>query len=175
MKTTFLQIIIFLLIGLFFFQCSETRKSESIEEQQKAAIDKKDETIAPEIIDDYMKLKEAFVDADPEKIKESAVALLEVIDATSMPEIQQNTKEIAGNDDINTQRIYFDSLSNNIYKWVKTSGKLQAPVYWQFCPMAFNNKGAYWLSKSEEVRNPYFGEKMMKCGSTKEVIEPQKN
>jgi hypothetical protein len=30
--------------------------------------------------------------------------------------------------------------------------------------MAFNNKGAYWISSSKDILNPYFGDKMLKCG-----------
>jgi Cu(I)/Ag(I) efflux system membrane fusion protein len=37
-------------------------------------------------------------------------------------------------------------------------------VYKEYCPMAFDNKGAYWLSESEEIRNPYFGKSMLTCG-----------
>jgi hypothetical protein len=37
--------------------------------------------------------------------------------------------------------------------------------------MAFNNKGDFWLSDNEEVLNPYFGDKMLRCGEVVEVIE----
>ena len=43
-------------------------------------------------------------------------------------------------------------------------------VYVQHCPMAFDNKGADWLSFDSEIRNPYFGDKMMKCGITKDTL-----
>jgi hypothetical protein len=36
--------------------------------------------------------------------------------------------------------------------------------------MALNNSGAYWFNDSKEVRNPYFGDKMVKCGSVKEKL-----
>jgi len=44
-------------------------------------------------------------------------------------------------------------------------------VYLQFCPMANGGKGASWLSKDEEIRNPYFGSRMLKCGRIKETIK----
>ena len=44
-------------------------------------------------------------------------------------------------------------------------------MYKQFCPMAFNDQGGYWLSNSKEVRNPYFGDKMLKCGMVKVTLE----
>ena len=37
--------------------------------------------------------------------------------------------------------------------------------------MAFDNTGGYWLSNSKEVRNPYFGNSMLKCGEVKETIQ----
>ena len=43
-------------------------------------------------------------------------------------------------------------------------------LYRQYCPMAFDNKGAHWLSETEAIRNPYFGEKMLSCGQTKETL-----
>ncbi len=30
--------------------------------------------------------------------------------------------------------------------------------------MAYNNEGGNWISAEKEVRNPFFGEKMMTCG-----------
>ncbi|NNC61403.1 MAG: DUF3347 domain-containing protein, partial [Eudoraea sp.] len=35
------------------------------------------------------------------------------------------------------------------------------------CPMANSNKGADWLSSSKEIRNPYYGEAMLTCGSVR--------
>lgn len=35
--------------------------------------------------------------------------------------------------------------------------------------MAFDNKGAFWLSEIEEIRNPYFGEAMLNCGEVHET------
>ena len=48
-------------------------------------------------------------------------------------------------------------------------------VYLQHCPMADDNNGASWLSKEKEIRNPYFGARMLKCGSVEEVIGGEKN
>ncbi|MBA4058359.1 MAG: hypothetical protein C0490_26815, partial [Marivirga sp.] len=51
-------------------------------------------------------------------------------------------------------------------------GKLSMGIlYLEYCPMANNNEGAYWLSNEKEIKNPYFGDKMLKCGSVKETIQ----
>jgi Cu(I)/Ag(I) efflux system membrane fusion protein len=41
-----------------------------------------------------------------------------------------------------------------------------------FCPMAFNNRGAYWLQNTKAITNPYFGHKMLKCGKITDEIQP---
>jgi Cu(I)/Ag(I) efflux system membrane fusion protein len=41
--------------------------------------------------------------------------------------------------------------------------------------MAFDNKGAYWLSNVSEIKNPYFGEKMLTCGSVQDSLYYGKN
>ena len=46
--------------------------------------------------------------------------------------------------------------------------KEDSKIYLTFCPMAFDNKGGYWLQDSEEIKNPYFGAKMLKCGEIKD-------
>ena len=43
-------------------------------------------------------------------------------------------------------------------------------LYQDFCPMYNNNKGAQWLSTTEEIKNPYFGSKMMGCGKVQKEI-----
>jgi hypothetical protein len=37
------------------------------------------------------------------------------------------------------------------------------------CPMAFED-GADWLQRGAEIENPYFGEKMFRCGEITELI-----
>ena len=44
-------------------------------------------------------------------------------------------------------------------------------MYKQFCPMAFEGKGGYWVSTSEDIKNPYYGDKMLTCGKVVEVIQ----
>jgi Cu(I)/Ag(I) efflux system membrane fusion protein len=68
------------------------------------------------------------------------------------------------------KRVYFDVISATMYTMLKKAGLKNARVYHQYCPMAFNDKGAYWLSKDEEIKNPYFGDKMLECGEITDTI-----
>ena len=85
-------------------------------------------------------------------------------------EIQSSARLITENLDIKEQRIHFKNVSKHLIIAVKTFG-VNEKVYSQFCPMADNNKGAYWLSKTEIVINPYFGGAMLTCGSVKESFK----
>ncbi|MGV8993675.1 MAG: DUF3347 domain-containing protein [Flavobacterium sp.] len=84
--------------------------------------------------------------------------------------IKADSKSISATNDLEKQRKIFANLSNEIYSLMKVS-KFDNAVYYQYCPMANGGKGANWLSKENEVRNPYYGSAMMTCGKTVETIK----
>ena len=87
-----------------------------------------------------------------------------------MKNVMADAKGIAATQDVKAQRLLFVSLSKKMYDLVKVA-KFQTPVYYQFCPMANDGKGANWLSKENAVKNPYYGTKMLKCGEVVETIK----
>lgn len=64
-------------------------------------------------------------------------------------------------------RAGFKKVSEELIKAVKNQG-YEAGLYKQHCPMY--QGGSSWLSSSEEIRNPYFGSRMLKCGSVVEEL-----
>ena len=66
------------------------------------------------------------------------------------------------------QRLAFSGISTAMYAMLKQAGLKNGGVHKQYCPMAFNDKGAYWLSEEEKIKNPYFGKKMLECGEVQE-------
>lgn len=72
--------------------------------------------------------------------------------------------------DIEHQRERFSAMSESMYALVKAFGGGKT-LYHDHCPMAKDGKGAMWLSETKEIRNPYFGDKMMECGSVEEEIQ----
>ena len=69
-----------------------------------------------------------------------------------------------------SSKTLFTTLSKNIYEVMKIS-KQETQTDYQFCPMANNGKGANWLSKESEIKNPYYGSQMLSCGKTVETIK----
>ena len=73
--------------------------------------------------------------------------------------------------DIESQRREYAQLSHTLISLVKESGTNSDEVYVDICPMAMNDKGAFWLSSTKNIRNPYYGDKMLTCGQVKETIK----
>ncbi len=69
------------------------------------------------------------------------------------------------------QRLAFGTLSSAMYGLLKNVDLKNAHVYQEYCPMAFNEKGAHWLSDDSDIKNPYFGKKMLECGEVTDVIK----
>lgn len=63
-------------------------------------------------------------------------------------------------------RVQFKPLSKLMIDFATAFGPFEQPVFVQHCPMADQNKGADWLSVQKNIRNPYFGDAMLTCGST---------
>ncbi|WP_290790874.1 DUF3347 domain-containing protein [Flavihumibacter sp. UBA7668] len=71
---------------------------------------------------------------------------------------------------IDEQRKHYEKLGESLYPLMKAF-RSDKPLYKAYCPMAFDNKGASWISTSKEINNPYFGEKMLTCGEIQEEIK----
>jgi Cu(I)/Ag(I) efflux system membrane fusion protein len=67
-------------------------------------------------------------------------------------------------------RSTLEGITMELVKAVENRGYDKSALYVQFCPMANNGKGAKWASDEEEIKNPYFGKKMHKCGATVKTI-----
>ena len=84
--------------------------------------------------------------------------------------LQAHGKKITGLTDVEEQRQQFDFFSQALIKTIKVFGISDDTLYVQHCPMANNNEGADWISKEENIQNPYYGDKMLKCGIVKTTI-----
>lgn len=170
MKISMIQLFYMTGILAFMFACN----GKPTDENREAGTEKPsaEQRTVSDVVENYLRLKDALVASDLEQAKENAVKLLEVIDATQMPRMQQSAKEIASADNLEVQRVFFDSLSVHLYQRLQETQGNEQLLYKQFCPMAFNNRGAFWLSSNREIRNPYFGEQMMNCGRVEEEVRP---
>ena len=137
------------------------------------------------VLDAYYAVKDALVSSDGNAASAKATNLVKAMKAVDMGKLatdQHNVwmKVMAGLDsdaaniaktkDVAIQRDHFSSLSENMYKLIK-SAKPSQTVYYQHCPMAKEGKGANWLSQVSAVKNPYYGAQMLNCGKTTETLK----
>jgi hypothetical protein len=134
----------------------------------------------------YLSLKDAFVSSDAEKVRSEAASTIKAVGKVDMKllsgaahtdwmayltSINNSLKDIEATNDLEAQRRAFSILSDNLYKTIKAFGLGGTEAFYEYCPMAFDNEGAYWLSDSEQIRNPYFGDKMLACGEVREKLQ----
>jgi Cu(I)/Ag(I) efflux system membrane fusion protein len=138
------------------------------------------------VFNNYINLKDALVKGDANKAVSTSKMISENVSKVDMKllkdnnartqwmslvkEIKSSATSISKTLDIKGQRDHFKHLSSHLINALQLFG-VKEKVYVEFCPMADNNNGAYWLSKEEKVINPYFGEAMLTCGEVKQVIE----
>ena len=128
------------------------------------------ETTTQASFEHYIGIKSALVASDnAEAQKHANMLLASLTEAKAEQTILDATKQLAKATDINKQREAFSKVTKGME--VVLAGALSSgEIYKQFCPMAFEGKGDYWFSNSKEIRNPYYGEKMLKCGRIEEVL-----
>ena len=125
----------------------------------------------------YLKVKDALVASDAPQTVVSAKATLEALNAIPTSNLGKMEQEhfnasvkmleaIAAKTNLNNQRSHFVLLNEHLVALVSAFSTLENTLYVQQCPMANNNQGAVWLSIEKDIRNPYFGTAMLKCGST---------
>ena len=112
----------------------------------------------------YIKLKNSLVNTDAVLAAKASLMLKDVITSIDSQESTITALEqMSISSDIQLQREKFVLVTAGVEKLLEDN-VATGSFFKQYCPMAFNNTGGYWLSNSKEIRNPYFGSKMLKCG-----------
>ena len=174
--------IVFLaVIAMVMTSCGENKNKQEakintqneIEQKEKRTADIADASFSDgmtgKVFHNYQQIRMALVNSDAKGVQTAATNLSE-----SFSEERENIKSkalaMAEDTNLESQRQLFSDLTQEVEPLIKESlsgGK----VYKQFCPMALDGKGAYWISNVEKIENPYYGSKMLKCGKVTETFE----
>jgi len=84
--------------------------------------------------------------------------------------LKDRLKGLNATSDLAGLRKEFAGFSDQMTTLVSTFELGEAEIYVDFCPMALNDQGAYWLSEFENIENPYFGSAMLTCGLVKRTF-----
>jgi len=141
------------------------------------------------LINNYYTLKNALVAGKGDSANAAATQLVNITDSLQaflqkdsaspiavkpfLDTIINQARIIAATSDATCerQRLPFGTLSSAMYGLLKNVDLKNARVYQEYCPMAYNEKGAHWLSDDSDIKNPYFGKKMLECGEVTDVIK----
>lgn len=146
----------------------------------------------------YFAMNTAFVEADTLNVKENCKKFIQLLDSipltelkedttrifaiaeTTLSNIKANAQSLMKQTDILEMRKDFGMVSETLYPFFKTVHYDGEKMYWQNCPMAFDDAGANWFSKTREIVNPYMGKhhpqyrgSMLHCGEVKDSIQAQ--
>lgn len=135
----------------------------------------KSDTSISKLYQNYLSIKTALVADNSDDASKAANAFLKsaamvdykVLSEGNLDILKKDATRIAESRSIETQRDSFNTLSSNIIVLTKKFKLADQSVFIQYCPMA----DASWLSSEKEIRNPYYGASMLKCGSVKSEIK----
>ncbi len=141
-----------------------------------------------QLLADYYSLKDQFIAEKDSGIAQSARSLIVSVDSLKLDELKADSnivstastytlgisaelKGLLGEKGLEEKRKSFQMVGDQLYDLIRTVQYDRAVVYHDYCPMAFNDQGANWLSNTAEIRNPYIPKKMLTCGEVKDSID----
>ena len=182
MKSSF---IILFPILLLLTACGETEQERAQQQEREMQLQMQMVETTPEfndqmaaVLDRYFDLKDALVDSDAEQAKTYADSLRSEaanVDTEGLNEettalwvsfsevIVNSSDELIPLDDVDDQRYHFEYISEAMIDMVDLFRPVGFEVYHQSCPMVRGGT-ADWLSREEQIANPYHGDRMMRCG-----------
>jgi competence protein ComGC len=185
---------------LYFFVFTKKKEEKPVEQENAAVstVSKQSEAFnlsVENLLNAYYAMNEGFVNWDTAAVKKNSLAFKNTLDSfklndlkidsaslesveRSLNAVKSETAAIVEDDKLDEQRGSLNILSQALYDFISKIKYDRSKIYYQECPMAFDDVNpGNWLSAQKEIRNPYLGTShpkyksgMLKCGSTKEVI-----
>ena len=197
-----LPLIALVLVGVVVYFVFFNKKKNNVDDLKQQSIVLKKHSDAfnnstDSVVNAYLDIKNAFVNADTAGAKAAARNFIVLIDrlpidelkkdnATIFETVQSNIADIKSNasslldqTNITEMRKDFSMVTEMMYPSFFTAINYEGPkLYVANCPMAFSDSiAANWISKSSEIVNPYMGKNhptyhagMLACGSVKDSI-----
>jgi hemoglobin-like flavoprotein len=179
---------LYILLAVFAFSCNNEQpaKKETVPAGPLSSdLNTKDLEGMKGILSVYYQLKDAMVASDAAAVTAQSEALATAIGnyRTAITDSQKavvlrpyldtmtaRLQEMHTSANIEQQRIPFQPVSDALYGALEAVHLKNSGVFQEYCPMAFDNKGAHWLSNNPEIKNPYFGKKMLECGEVTDTL-----
>lgn len=180
---------------MVFQFCGDNPEQENVSEQKPVPLNISqnsgtfNESFA-KLLQSYFSLKEAFINADTVKVNSAAVLLVQHADSLNLNELKGDSsgmiletadyfastisgsaKALAGENKIEDKLREFNMITDAMWGLTRTVKYEGQKVYYQFCPLAFDNTGGYWLSDKIDSGNPYLGDKEKGCSQVNDSLD----
>ena len=187
--------VIFSAAILFLFACNSNEKKTETTPNEAPVVKVASYSAAfdaafENLLNQYYALRDALVASDTAAANKATAILIQSADELKLDElkaidtnniiiptaqtytggISSEGKGLLGESNIENKRKAFQMISGNLFDLTRTVRFSKEKVYLLHCPMAFNDAGADWLSSSTDIKNPYFGSKMLTCGAVKDSV-----
>lgn len=187
-----------ILIARPFFCNSDGKADKAAEESKQQPLSIAQNTDAfkqsfTQLLNAYNTLKDALVASDTAKASAAALSLKAAVDSLKVNEIKGDStgviketaqtftstitgsaQALAAEKELKNKRNEFALIADAMWSLTRTVRYSGQKLYWEYCPMAFDQKGAYWISYERAIKNPYFGSQMMNCGSVEDSLDYSK-
>ena len=179
-----IQVLKFSMIVLsmsFLLSCKNEKENQSVEidtpkevkKAEKKTADVADQSfldgMTGKVWHNYLEIKMALTEGDSKTAKDIAGDMAKSF-SEERADMRNIAEQLSETDDLEKQRELFASFTEKAGLMFEDALS-KGTIYKKFCPMAFNNKGAYWYADVEEITNPYFGDKMLDCGKVEKTIK----
>jgi Cu(I)/Ag(I) efflux system membrane fusion protein len=163
--------------GMESMMSQRTQRADEDVELQKAIV---------KALEPYIKLKDALVASDDAQAATHAQNVFKTWQTVSKEPADDEEKgqwqalkariinaasSTVKSSGLENRRASFEQLSDALIALLDRYGVSGTSFYKQYCPMAFNDKGSYWISTERAIRNPYFGSAMLSCGEVRGTWE----
>ncbi|MBI3717814.1 MAG: DUF3347 domain-containing protein [Sphingobacteriales bacterium] len=198
-KKMVIPVLLIAVIAAAWFLFFNKKKEPVVDEKLEAIkVSKHSETFNQSmqtVMTAYFDMTKGFVNWDTDAVAKTSAVLKIALDSLKIGEIQKDTAiyesalgpldnikvEVTGlmaDTSLAKKREDFNMVSQNLYDFLRTIRYDASKLYFQECPMAFDDeKPGNWLSTEVESNNPYLGTKhpkygssMLSCGEPKDTL-----
>ncbi|PVD50588.1 hypothetical protein DC498_19370 [Terrimonas sp.] len=187
--------LLFFIPVVLFIACGGNKSNEKatdapVEEKKVSVLSDAFNSSFEKVLTTYYALRDALVAGDTTQANAASSSLITAVSEVKLDELKSadtadiiiptaktytegitnESRGLLGESDIEQKRRSFQMISTGLFDLVRTVRYDKQKVYMLHCPMAFNNSGADWLSNTTEIKNPYFGSKMLTCGSVADSV-----
>jgi hypothetical protein len=141
-----------------------------------------------ELINAYWGLKENFIAEKDSGIVQSARMMILAADSLKLNELKADTSllftartysegisaeliGLIGEKEMRSKRRSFQMVSDQLYDLIQTVQYDQMLLLHAYCNNAFDDQGAYWICRPQELQNPYLSKNDTKCCEIKDTIQ----